>query len=161
MPPKHRQLHAPCPKASGNAYQYLVDPPHDGKHLSFDGGDEQTDGYDSNTVVNANLRDSGLPASTPSQDIVLQWISQNILHLKTQMQAHVTRTESALAIASEENAHLHSKMDSLLQHTTATEPPPLHFQQQLKILRICRRNSNQKPRITLARLFQARIPIFR
>jgi hypothetical protein len=45
--------------------------------------------------------------------------------------------------------------------TTATEPPPLHFQQQLTILRIFRRNSNQKPRITLARLFQARIPIFR
>jgi hypothetical protein len=45
--------------------------------------------------------------------------------------------------------------------TQQRNPPPLHFQQQLKILRIVRRNSNQKPRITLARLFQARIPIFR
>jgi chromosome segregation ATPase len=96
-----------------------VDPPHDGKRLSFDGGDEQTDGYDSNTAVNVNLRDSGPPAPTHSQHIVLQWISQNILNLETQIQARTTRTESALATASEENAHLHSKMDSLLQKMDA------------------------------------------
>jgi hypothetical protein len=41
MPPKHRQLRAPRPKASGNAFQALVDPPHDGNNLSFDGGDER------------------------------------------------------------------------------------------------------------------------
>jgi hypothetical protein len=29
-----------------------VDPPHDGNHLSFDGGDERTDGSDDNTIVN-------------------------------------------------------------------------------------------------------------
>jgi hypothetical protein len=45
--------------------------------------------------------------------------------------------------------------------TTATVTPPLHFQQQLKIPRIFRRHSNQQPQITLARLFQARIPVFR
>jgi hypothetical protein len=38
MPPKHPQLRAPCPDASGNAFQALVDPPNDGNHLSFDGG---------------------------------------------------------------------------------------------------------------------------
>jgi chromosome segregation ATPase len=119
MPPKHRQLHAPHPKASGNAYQALVDTPHDGKSLSFDGGDERTDGYANNTVVNANPRDSGPPTPTHSQDIVLQWIGQNILNLETQIQACTTRMESALAAGSEENARLNSKMDSLLQKMDA------------------------------------------
>jgi hypothetical protein len=65
MAPKHRQLHAPRPKASGNAYQALVAPPHDGNNLSFDGGDERTDGSDDNTIVIVNPRDSGpsAPAS--------------------------------------------------------------------------------------------------
>jgi hypothetical protein len=63
MPPKHRQLRAPCPKASGNAFQALVDPPNDGNHLSFDGADGETDRSDDNTVVIANPRDSGPPAS--------------------------------------------------------------------------------------------------
>jgi hypothetical protein len=115
MPPKHRQLHTPRPKASGNAYQALVDPPHDGKSLYLDGGDERTDGYDNNNVVNANPRDSGLPAPTHSQDIVLQWIGQNILLLEKQIQSRTTRMESALATASEDKAHLNSKVDSLLQ----------------------------------------------
>jgi hypothetical protein len=67
MPPKHRQLRAPHPKASGNAFQALVDPPNDGFHFSFDGGDERTDGSDDNAVVIANLRDSGPPASQEIQ----------------------------------------------------------------------------------------------
>jgi hypothetical protein len=67
MPPKHRQLCAPCPKASGNAFQALVDPPNDGIHLSFDGGDDRTDRSDDNTVVIANPRDSGPPASPQLQ----------------------------------------------------------------------------------------------
>jgi hypothetical protein len=62
MPPKHCQLCAPRPKASGNALQALVDPPNDGIHFSFDGGDDRTDGSDDNTVVIANPCDSGLPA---------------------------------------------------------------------------------------------------
>jgi uncharacterized protein (DUF983 family) len=51
MPPKHRQLHALCPTASGNVFQALVDPPYDGNNLSFDGGDERTAGSDDNTIV--------------------------------------------------------------------------------------------------------------
>jgi hypothetical protein len=38
--------------ASGNAFRALVDPPHDGNHLCFHGGDETTDGSDDNTIVN-------------------------------------------------------------------------------------------------------------
>jgi hypothetical protein len=40
-----------------------VDPPHDGYNLSFDGGDERTDGSDGNTMVNVCQRDFGPPAS--------------------------------------------------------------------------------------------------
>jgi hypothetical protein len=58
MPPKHHQLHAPYPKASGNAFQALVDPLDDGNHFSFDGGDERTDENDDNTIVIANLPES-------------------------------------------------------------------------------------------------------
>jgi hypothetical protein len=67
MPPKHRQLRAPPPKASGKAFQALVDPPKDGFHFSFNRGDERTDGSDDNTVVIMNPRDSGLPASQQLQ----------------------------------------------------------------------------------------------
>jgi hypothetical protein len=52
MPPKHRQPHAPHPKASGNAYQALVDPPNNGNNLSFDGGDGKPDGSDGKSAVN-------------------------------------------------------------------------------------------------------------
>jgi outer membrane murein-binding lipoprotein Lpp len=77
MPPKHRQLRAPRPKASGNAFQALVVPPSNGNNLSFDGGDENTDGSDDNTVVTAPPRDSGLPAlpNTPNKRIAIQqWL---------------------------------------------------------------------------------------
>jgi hypothetical protein len=77
MPPKHRQLRAPRPKASGNAFQDLVDHPNDGNNLSFDGGDENTDGSDDNTIVTASPRDSGLPASpnTLNKHIAIQqWL---------------------------------------------------------------------------------------
>jgi hypothetical protein len=40
MTPKHRPLRAARPKASGKAFQALVDPPNDGNNLSFDGGDD-------------------------------------------------------------------------------------------------------------------------
>jgi hypothetical protein len=63
MPPKHRQLRAPRPKAAGNAFQALVDPPNDGNHLSFDGGDGPTDGSDNKTVVNASQCVSAATAS--------------------------------------------------------------------------------------------------
>jgi hypothetical protein len=77
MPPKHRQTHAPHPKASRNAFQALVDPPHHGNNLSIDGGDENTDASDDNTVVTAPPRDSALPASpnTPNKCIAIQqWL---------------------------------------------------------------------------------------
>jgi hypothetical protein len=95
MPPKHRQLHTPHPKASGNVYQALVDPPYDGNNLSFDAGDERTDGDDDNTVVNVHPRDSGPPASASpnQQDRVItaqQWIVENILILKKQIKFYAT-----------------------------------------------------------------------
>jgi hypothetical protein len=37
MPPKPRQLRAPRPKQSGNAFQALVDLPDDGSDSTFDG----------------------------------------------------------------------------------------------------------------------------
>jgi hypothetical protein len=67
MPAQHRQLCTPCPKASGNVFQALVDPPHDGNNLSFDGGDEKTDGSNDNTVVITNPCESGLLASQQLQ----------------------------------------------------------------------------------------------
>jgi hypothetical protein len=63
MPPKPRQLRAPRPKQSGNAFQALVDLPDDGSDSTFDGRDGIVDGTDDNTVVIANPRDSGPPAS--------------------------------------------------------------------------------------------------
>jgi hypothetical protein len=58
MPPKYCQLYAPYPKASGNAFQALVDPLKDRNHLSFDGGDESTNGSHDDTIVIMNLYDS-------------------------------------------------------------------------------------------------------
>jgi hypothetical protein len=64
MPPKCHQLHPLWPKASGNMFQALVGPPHDGNNLYFDGGDEKTDNSTGNTVVNARPCDSGPPDAT-------------------------------------------------------------------------------------------------
>jgi hypothetical protein len=50
--PKPHQLCAPYPKASGNVFQALVDPPNNRNNVSFDRGDERIDGYDNNTIVN-------------------------------------------------------------------------------------------------------------
>jgi hypothetical protein len=77
MLPKHCQPRAPCPKASGNAFQALVDPPHDGNNLSIDGGDGKADRSDDNTVVIANPRDSGMPAlpdSIQQPPAIQQWL---------------------------------------------------------------------------------------
>jgi hypothetical protein len=83
MPPKYRQLRTPCPKASGNTFQALVDPPNDGNNLSFEGGDENTDGSDDNTIVTANPRDSGPPASQrlPHDE----WVKESIVLLGKQI----------------------------------------------------------------------------
>jgi flagellar hook-basal body complex protein FliE len=63
MPPKHRQLRAPRPKAPGNAFQALVNPPNDGNNLSIDGGDRKVDATDDNNAVNASQRTSTTAAS--------------------------------------------------------------------------------------------------
>jgi hypothetical protein len=116
MPPKHRQLHAPCPKASGNVLQALVNPPHDGNNLSFDEGDERTDGSDDNTLVITNPCDSEPPV--PIQQWMNPAIVENIHILEKQIQFYVTRMESILDTASNHNPRhfdeLNSKMDSLL-----------------------------------------------
>jgi hypothetical protein len=52
MPPKYCQLHAPCIKPLGNAYEALVDRPNDGNDLAFDGSDKETDGINARTAVN-------------------------------------------------------------------------------------------------------------
>jgi hypothetical protein len=70
MPPKHRQPRAPRPKASGNAFQALVDSPSDGNNLSLDGGDGKVDGTDERSTVNAPQRASALQttaAASPQQ----------------------------------------------------------------------------------------------
>jgi regulator of replication initiation timing len=75
MPPKHRQPRAPRPKASGNAFQALVDPPNDGNNLSLDGGDGKVDGTDERSAANMPQRVSAAdttavasPSQTPSGD---------------------------------------------------------------------------------------------
>jgi Rieske Fe-S protein len=83
MPPKPRQLHAPRPKQSGNGFQALVDLPEDGSDSTFDGRDGIVDGTDDNTVVIANPRDSGLPASQQLEHN--KWVEDNIVLLSKQI----------------------------------------------------------------------------
>jgi hypothetical protein len=59
MPPKPRQLHAPWPKQSGNAFQALVDLPEDGSNSTFDGRDRKVDESD-------RLSTRNMPQHTPS-----------------------------------------------------------------------------------------------
>jgi hypothetical protein len=83
MPPKPRQLRAPWPKQSGNAFQALVDLPEDGSDSTFDGRDGIVDGTDNNTAVIANPCDSGLPASQQLQHN--EWVEDNIVLLSKQI----------------------------------------------------------------------------
>jgi hypothetical protein len=83
MPAKPRQLHAPWPKQSGNAFQALVDLPEDGSDSTFDGRDGIVDGTDDNTVVIANPCDSGPPASQQLQHN--EWAEENIVPLCKQI----------------------------------------------------------------------------
>jgi hypothetical protein len=83
MPPKPRQLRAPRPKQSGNAFQALVDLPEDGSDPTFDGRDGIVDGTDDNTVVIANPRDSGPPASQQLEHN--EWVEDNIVLLSKQI----------------------------------------------------------------------------
>jgi membrane-bound inhibitor of C-type lysozyme len=83
MPPKPRQLHAPWPKQSGNAFQVLVDLPEDGSDSTFDGRDGIVDGTDDNTVVIMNPCHSGPPASQQLQHN--EWVEDNIVLLSNQI----------------------------------------------------------------------------
>jgi hypothetical protein len=69
MPPKPRQLRAPCPKQSGNAFQALVDLPEDGSNSTFDGRDgkvDESDGFSTgNTLQRAPSAASEAPPPPP------------------------------------------------------------------------------------------------
>jgi hypothetical protein len=69
MPPKPRQLRAPRPKQSGNAYQALVDLPDDGSNCTFDGRDgkvDESDGFSAgNTLQRAPSAASEAPPPRP------------------------------------------------------------------------------------------------
>jgi hypothetical protein len=117
MPPKHRQLHAPHPKAAGNEFQAHVDPPNDGFHFSFDGGDEKTIGGNENTVVITNPRNSGATymrmADIPIDNMEMHYINEK----------HLFKIEErVIGLKAEQLYHynnLNSKMDSLLQRMDA------------------------------------------
>jgi hypothetical protein len=120
MPPKHRQLRAPCPKASGNAFQALVDPPHDGNSLSFAGGDARTDRSDGNTVVNDTVTlghlDRTATALTGVQ-IALTKLNRELVAISDgETAAH----DDDRALSDVRFVALESKMDNLLQKMDAT-----------------------------------------
>jgi hypothetical protein len=60
-----------------------VDLPEDGFDPTFDGRDAKVDGTDDNTVVIANPRNSGPPASQPLQHN--EWVEDNIVLLGKQI----------------------------------------------------------------------------
>jgi hypothetical protein len=146
MPPKHRQLRAPRPKASGNAFQALVDPPHNGNNLSFDGGDEGTDGgdegtdgSDDNTVVNTHPGDSGadlaliqrlymaltgiitpitqLAESYDRNDLYMRELNRRLVAISD---GKTTAHDDDRVRSDDRFAALESKMDNLLQKMDAT-----------------------------------------
>jgi hypothetical protein len=69
MPPKPRQLRAPRPKQSGNAFQALVDLPDDVSNSTFDGRDgkvDESDGFSAgNTLQRAPSAASEAPPPPP------------------------------------------------------------------------------------------------
>jgi hypothetical protein len=86
MPPKHRQPCAPCAKASGNAFQALVDPLNDGNNLSLDGGDRKVDRTDERSAVNMLQYTSAIettaaasPQQTPNGDPPLHVWHQRLI----------------------------------------------------------------------------------
>jgi hypothetical protein len=127
MPRKPRQLRAPRPKQSGTAFQALVDLPEDGSDPTFDGRDGIVDGTDDNTVVIANPRDSGPPASQQFQHN--DWVEDNIILLSNQIndseamhyqnqQRLYDIEERVMKLSTNQQQdfeEVNSKMDSLLQ----------------------------------------------
>jgi hypothetical protein len=67
-----------------------VDPPNDGNHLLFDGGDGKADGSDDNTIVIVNPYDSGLPASQQLHHTA--WVEDNIVLLGKQIDFNTNDT---------------------------------------------------------------------
>jgi ElaB/YqjD/DUF883 family membrane-anchored ribosome-binding protein len=138
MLPKHRQLCAPCPNASATTFQALVDPPHDGNNLSFDRGDERTDGSDNNTIVNVYPCDCELPASPQDPQVLLPALDnindrlEDLLNLGRAIRYTTDRMEAVLQDASDNNDDcfevLNSKLDSFLQKMDVawTETTALH-----------------------------------
>jgi hypothetical protein len=119
MLPKHRRLHALCPKASGNAFQALVDPPDDGNNLSFDGGDKRTNRSNDNTIVNVYPCDSGPPV-LPQH---LQYLRPALASIGTMVDniwkgdtKAQFEDEACLCIIDHRLVLLTNKMDSLLQN---------------------------------------------
>jgi hypothetical protein len=65
MPPKPRQLRAPRPKQSGNAFQALVDLPDDGSDSTFDGRDGKVDESDGLSAGNTLQRTPSAASEAP------------------------------------------------------------------------------------------------
>jgi hypothetical protein len=137
MLPKHRQLHAPCPNTSGNAFQALVDPPDDGNNFSVDGGDERADGSDDKTIVITNPRESGAPAS--QQLPHTEWLEDNIVLLGQQINFYgndvqdrfIAMDKRIVGLKTDQLQNveaLNSNMENLLQKMNAawTENTVLH-----------------------------------
>jgi hypothetical protein len=65
MPPKPRQLRAPRPKQSGNAFQALVDLAEDGSNSTFDGRDGKVDESDGFSAGNTLQRVPSAASEAP------------------------------------------------------------------------------------------------
>jgi hypothetical protein len=118
MPPKPRQLRAPRPKQSGNAFQALVDLPEDGSDSTVDGRDGIVDGADDNTVVIANPRDSGQPASQQLQHN--EWVEDNIVVLSQQINDLHYKNETRLYNIEERVSGLSNSQQQLFEDAFQT-----------------------------------------
>jgi regulator of replication initiation timing len=113
MPPKPRQLRAPRPKQPGNAFHALVDLPEDGSDSTFDGRDGIVDGTDDYTVVIANPRDSGPPASQQLQHN--EWVEDNIVVLSQQINDLHYKNETRLYNIEERVSGLSNSQQQLFE----------------------------------------------
>jgi regulator of replication initiation timing len=118
MPPKPRQLRAPRPKQPGNAFQALVDIPEDGSDSTFDGRDGIVDGTDNNTVVIANPRHSGPPASQQLQHN--ESVEDNIVVLSQQINDLHYKNETCLYNIEERVSGLSNSQQQLFEDTFQT-----------------------------------------
>jgi hypothetical protein len=96
MPPKHRQLRAPCPKPAGNAYNSLVDLPDGGTGSITNGRDGKVDATDDNSAVNAPQHVS-TAAALPEQQLLddgaqLVHITNLYTMIMTSMRDYIQKT---------------------------------------------------------------------